>query len=81
MTTKKKICWIEDARAKISCHLNERGLNFNESYLGHIWFDMAKLKWCSLIKDCDTIEAHKDLDTAKKFVQDKVGGEPLGLWD
>ena len=77
--SKIKINWMEDAYGKQSCHLNEGGLMAKDSYVGHVFF--RNDKWCSVLKDCDTITEHRTLELAKRRVQDSVNGEPVGLWD
>jgi hypothetical protein len=75
-----RICWIEDSSGTHSCHRNGGG-SFRESYVGHLVFVTADRTWIAILSgSSDRGGPFRSFQVAQKFVEDSVGGRPVGDW-
>lgn len=76
---KISICWIEDSSNTLSCHRNEKGLTFKESYLGNLHHQDGKW-WFKLNGDETLHGPHDDSSKARKALKRSVNGEEVDEW-
>jgi len=78
-----KIHWWEDAQGRYTCHKNDRGLSFKESFLGELKRGSgAPETWYFIIANTDDVVGpFKHMGAARRALEAAVGGEPITTWD
>ena len=75
-----KVHWWEDSVSKHTCHRNERGLSFAESYIG----ELVKRgdDWhFKLSGSCTLSEPYDNMLKARKELERAVGGSGIEIWE
>ncbi len=73
--SKKTVYWVTDSYSVPSCHLNDRGKNFKESYLGHVSYD-GKECWIN-IPGTEPQGPYENVGLAQRALMKAVNGEPV----
>lgn len=78
--SKMFVHWWEDSSRRKTCHKNERGLNFEESFLGEVKGDDYE-GWFYKVKGQEWVGPFKHVTQVLRGLEAAVGGAPLTTWD